>query len=83
MTEQKMTVDRLLAVGASKLLLCGEMMQQMRNLQRDGVDQRYWRMSTQLSEHLIVAGSCLAESHRMLLEQAVHAVTAAEGRQTK
>jgi hypothetical protein len=71
-TEQQKTVDRLLAVGAARMLLSGEMMQQMRILAAaatDGPDERYWRLANQLAEHLAVGGHCLTESHRILLAE--------------
>jgi hypothetical protein len=70
MTEQQRNVDGLLAVAAERMLRSGEMAQQMRNLQRDGADERYWRMAQQIAEHLVIVGHCLTESHRILLAQA-------------
>jgi hypothetical protein len=69
MTDQQRNVDALLAVSASRMLLCGEMVQQMRGLHRDNADERYWRLAQQLADHLTVAGHCLMESNRILLAQ--------------
>lgn len=79
MTEQQRNINGLLAVTAARLLQCGEMVQQMRGLQRDGADEKYWRMANELAQHLAVAGHCLTESHRGVLAKSGHAIAGIVG----
>jgi hypothetical protein len=70
MTEQERIVDTMLANAAARMLRAGETTQQMRSMQREGADERYWRTAQQLAHDLGIAGHCLTEAYTILLHRA-------------
>lgn len=60
-------VDALLTTAYSRMLNAGYMLNQMRELHRQGRDIEYWRVAIELGEHLTVGGHAIGEAHRLMM----------------
>lgn len=64
---KKIEVDSLLATTSSRLLNAAAMVNRMRDMHNNNLEENYWWQANRLGEELQVAGHALTEAYRILL----------------